>query len=62
MSGVPRKTAPHSAGSVDSLARTTLVHDDLGLGESGGDVTHSTRMVKMDMSHHYCREIVGTHA
>ena len=26
MSGVPRKNAPHSAGSMDSLARNTLVH------------------------------------
>jgi len=54
--------ACHEFGGVGQMARTTLVHNDLGLGEGGGDVTHSTGMVQMDMRHHYRREIVGTHS
>ena len=54
--------ACHKFGGVGQMARTTFVHDDLGLGEGGGDVTHSTGMVQMDMRHHYRREIVGTHS
>ena len=53
--------ACHEFGGVRQMARTTLVHNDLGLGEGGGDVTHSTGMVQMDMRHHDRREIVGTH-
>ena len=56
---------PHGAGHkfrwVSQMAGTTLVHHNLGLGESCRDVTHSTGVVQMDMCHHHRREIVGAH-